>query len=171
MDLRKLEDGRFVMEETGHPMPRKLRMMERGFAYMEATGMHHQDELSTVQRAAERVREPVYVEVTKIVVVEKIVDAYLPQSPAMQSRNKSSDHSPGEGINFLQPSDMEKADKSSDQSPSNAKVAENTDGKPLVRERSEDGLRLTLVVLQSISFVLTSPTIRKLVCAEIEHWF
>ena len=53
----------------------------------------------------------------------------------------------------------------------NAEVVENTDGKPLVRERSEDGLCLTLVVLQSISFVLTSPTNRKLVCAEIEHCF
>ena len=75
----------------------------------------------------------------------------------MQSGNKSSDHSPGGGISFFPQSDMERADKSSDQSPSNAKVAENTDGKPLVRERSEDGLCLTLVVLQSISFVLTSP--------------
>ena len=53
----------------------------------------------------------------------------------------------------------------------NAEVAETTDGKPLVRERSEDGLCLTLVVLQSISFVLTSPTNRKLICAEIEHCF
>jgi hypothetical protein len=53
----------------------------------------------------------------------------------------------------------------------NAEVAENTDGKPLVRERSEDGLCLTLVVLQSISFVLTSPTNRKLDCTEIDHCF
>ena len=52
-----------------------------------------------------------------------------------------------------------------------AEVAENTDGTPLVRERSEDGLCLTLVVLQSITFVLTSRTNRKLVCAEIEHCF
>ena len=66
---------------------------------------------------------------------------------------------------------MERADKSSDQSPSNAEVAENTDGKPLVRERSEDGLCLTLVVLQSILFELTSPTNRRLVCAETEHCF
>jgi hypothetical protein len=50
----------------------------------------------------------------------------------------------------------------------NAEVAEATDGKPLVRERSEDGLCLTLVVLQSISFVLTSPTNRKLVCGMIK---
>ncbi len=72
---------------------------------------------------------------------------------------------------FSQQSDMERADKSSDQSPSNAKVAENTDGKPLGRERSEDGLCLILVVLQSISFVLTSPTNRKLDSAEIDHCF
>ena len=86
----------------------------------------------------------------------------------MQSGNKSSDRSPGRGLSFFPQSDMERADKSSDQNPLNAKVAENTDGKPLVRERSEDGLCLTLVVLQSISFVLTSPTNRKLVCGMIK---
>ena len=89
----------------------------------------------------------------------------------MISGDKSSDHSPGGGLSFFPQSDMEMADKSSDQSPSNAGVAENTDGKPLVRERSEDGVCLTLVVLQSISFVLISPTNRKLICAEIEHCF
>ena len=120
---------------------------------MEAKGMHHEDQLSTVQRAVEPVREPIYVEVTKIVVVEKIIVAYLPQSPAMQNGNKSSDHSPVGGISFFPQSDMERAD----QSPSNTGVAENTDGKSLVRERPEDGLSLTLVVLQSISFALTSP--------------
>jgi hypothetical protein len=53
----------------------------------------------------------------------------------------------------------------------NAEVAETTDGKPLVREHSEDGLCLTLIVFHSMSFVLTSPTNRKLICAEIEHCF
>ena len=48
---------------------------------MEAKGMHHEDQLSTVQRAAERVREPIYVEVTKIVEVEKIVQVAVNRQP------------------------------------------------------------------------------------------
>ena len=48
---------------------------------MEEKGMHHEDQLSTVQRAAERVREPIYVEVTKIVEVEKIVQVAVNRQP------------------------------------------------------------------------------------------
>ena len=62
-------------------MPKKLRMTDRGSAYMEAKEMHHEDQLSTVQRAAERVREPIYVEVTKIVEVEKIVEVAVNRQP------------------------------------------------------------------------------------------
>ena len=95
MKLRKLGECRFVMEETGRPMPKKLRMMERGFAYMEAKGMHHQDQLSTVQRAAERVREPIDVEFTKIFEVEKIVQVAVNRQPR---RRPDPEFTGGQGI-------------------------------------------------------------------------